>query len=104
MADNPVKTIGVIGAGVIGSSWTLFFLSKGFKVIVADPAPGAHGRLEGFLAREWPTMQQAGLHEEASIANYCFVDDIFDRLDEIDLVQEVCSRLNFPFTADKDLY
>lgn len=89
MDRHSIKTVGVIGTGVIGSSWTLYFLSKGFRVIVADPAPGARDRLEEYLQQGWPKMQQAGLHAEASVTNYRFVGDIFECLDEIDLVQEV---------------
>ncbi len=34
-----IKTIGVVGVGVIGASWTALFLYKGFKVKVYDPYP-----------------------------------------------------------------
>ena len=34
-----IKTVGVVGAGVIGASWTALFLYKGFKVKVYDPYP-----------------------------------------------------------------
>ncbi|WP_223237883.1 hypothetical protein, partial [Acinetobacter baumannii] len=27
-----IKTIGVVGVGIIGASWTALFLYKGFKV------------------------------------------------------------------------
>lgn len=87
--DRSIKTVGVIGTGVIGSSWTLFFLARGLKVIVTDPAPGAKERLSTYLENEWSTMQQAGLHDQASLANYQFVDNIFDHLEQIDLIQEV---------------
>ncbi|KAL1857807.1 hypothetical protein Plec18167_001791 [Paecilomyces lecythidis] len=86
--DRSIKTVGVIGTGVIGSSWTLFFLARGLKVIVTDPAPGAKERLSTYLENEWSTMQQAGLHDQASLANYQFVDNIFDQLEQIDLIQE----------------
>lgn len=34
-----IKTVGVVGAGVIGASWTALFLYKGFKVKAYDPYP-----------------------------------------------------------------
>lgn len=34
-----IKTVGVVGAGVIGASWTALFLYKEFKVNVYDPYP-----------------------------------------------------------------
>lgn len=99
---SSIKSVGVIGTGVIGSSWTLFFLSKGLRVVATDPAPGARERLAEYLNREWPTMQRTGLHEKASLANYQFVDNIFDSLGELDVVQEVCMlrRIATPHTDE----
>lgn len=45
-----IQRIAVVGAGVIGASWTAFYLSKGFDVAVTDPAPGARERLDAALA------------------------------------------------------
>ncbi|OMS48859.1 3-hydroxyacyl-CoA dehydrogenase NAD-binding domain-containing protein [Burkholderia pseudomallei] len=45
-----IQRIAVVGAGVIGASWTAFYLSKGFDVAVTDPAPGARERLDDALA------------------------------------------------------
>lgn len=89
MINSAIKTIGVIGTGVIGSSWALLFLSKGLRVVVTDPSPGAEQRLTTYLQQQWPLMQRTGLHENASLANYHFVTDIFSHINDIDLVQEV---------------
>ena len=35
--DN-IRTIGIVGTGVIGASWTAYFLAKGFDVRATDPA------------------------------------------------------------------
>lgn len=45
-----IQRIAVVGAGVIGASWTAFYLSKGFDVAVTDPAPDARERLDAALA------------------------------------------------------
>ncbi len=42
-----VRTVAVIGAGAIGTSWAAFFVERGFRVVVHDPAPQA---VEGFHA------------------------------------------------------
>jgi hypothetical protein len=68
MATSPIRTVGVVGTGVIGSSRTLLFLAKGLSVIVTDPAPGAHEKLAGWLKQGWPTMEKIGLGEGASLA------------------------------------
>lgn len=58
---SAIKTIGIVGTGVIGSSWTGLFLSKGYRVLVADPGPGAEGKLDSYLKRIWPTLRSLGL-------------------------------------------
>ncbi|KAJ5168042.1 uncharacterized protein N7482_003636 [Penicillium canariense] len=89
-------TIGVVGTGVIGASWTALFLARGLKVIVSDPAPGASEKLAAFLEKEWPTMEKLGLSEGASLENYKFVPSIDPYLEEIDILQENApERLEF---------
>lgn len=84
-----IKKIAVIGTGVIGSSWTTLFLSKGFQVIVSDPAPNAKENLSNFIKAEWPRMQRLGLSSTADPSNYEVVDDITHHLHDVDFVQEV---------------
>lgn len=86
---SSVKTVGVIGTGTIGASWTALFLSKGIKVIVSDPAPGAKENLHKYLQNQWPMLERLGLHESASINNWEFVDDVVNHLDNVDYIQEV---------------
>lgn len=84
-----IQTIGVVGTGVIGASWTALFLAKGYKVIVTDPAPGAEEKLESYLQKEWPTLSRIGLEPGASLENYQFVKTIDEYLGQVDYIQEV---------------
>lgn len=61
---SQVKTIGVVGTGVIGASWTALFLAHGYKVLVADPGPGSEEKLAAYLKETWPVLKQLGLTEE----------------------------------------
>lgn len=61
MAMSSIKTIGVVGTGVIGASWTALFLAHGHKVLVADPGPKAHEKLEENIKNFWPTLKHLGL-------------------------------------------
>ena len=86
---SSINTVGVIGTGVIGASWTALFLAKGLKVIVSDPAPGAEEKLTAYLAKQWPVLERIGLSFSASLSNYQFVSDIDSHLGSVDFVQEV---------------
>ncbi|KAE8372486.1 hypothetical protein BDV26DRAFT_301853 [Aspergillus bertholletiae] len=104
---NSIKTVAVIGTGVIGASWTALFLARGRKVLVTDPAPNAKKNLETYLNAQWPTLTKMGLSEGASLANYTFVDSLDGHFDKIDYIQEVpfpCIRILLisPLTVAKN--
>lgn len=84
----PPQKIAVVGAGVIGASWSAQFLAAGLDVIATDPAPGAEERLRQDVAAHWPVMQQLGLADTASIDRLGFTADLAEALADADLVQE----------------
>lgn len=89
-----IKTVGIIGTGLIGASWTALFLAHGLKVTVTDPAPGAESRLKAYLARELDTMKKIGLREGFSLENVKFVESL-EGLRGLDFYQEVnCTPLH----------
>lgn len=90
-AKIKIKTVGVLGTGVIGASWAALFLAMGLRVILCDPASGSEQRFEQYLDTAWSTLEKVGLREGAIKTNYEFVDNLLSRIDEIDFVQEVCS-------------
>jgi len=53
--------VAVLGAGVIGASWTALFLASGRSVAVYDVSPEAEKHVRAYVARAWPTLQDLGL-------------------------------------------
>lgn len=51
----------VLGAGVIGASWTALFLASGRSVAVYDPAEDAQASVRAYVERAWPTLRELGL-------------------------------------------
>ncbi len=47
--SHQIRTVAVIGCGVIGSSWACLFLSRGLKVIMYDPAVRAQETFKQYL-------------------------------------------------------
>jgi carnitine 3-dehydrogenase len=83
-----VTTVGIIGAGTIGSSWAAYFLAQGMEVRCWDPMDGYAENVTAFVARAWPLLSELGLSEGASIDKlHCF-DQISEALDGVDFVQE----------------
>lgn len=54
----------VLGAGVIGASWTALFLASGRDVAVFDPSPDAEQSVRRYVERAWPTLLELGLATE----------------------------------------
>jgi 3-hydroxyacyl-CoA dehydrogenase len=89
MAAN-IKTVGVIGTGVIGASWVGLFLANGLRVLVSDPAPDAEQKLSAHLQDMWPLLERRGISPGASLSNYTFVGaSLAGHYQSVDFVQEV---------------
>ncbi|MBC6438044.1 MAG: 3-hydroxyacyl-CoA dehydrogenase [Rhodobacteraceae bacterium] len=59
MAD--ITHVAVLGAGVIGASWTALFLAAGRSVAVYDPLPKAEQRVRAYIRMAWPALDELGL-------------------------------------------
>ena len=104
-----VKTVAIVGTGVIGASWTAFFLHKGFLVHAFDPAVDAEAnlktRVQAFLLDLIELDQQQ--NEEPSkiitdtLKNLIFFNCLSDAVKNVDFIQE-----NGPEKIElkKDLY
>jgi len=78
----------VIGAGVIGASWTALFLAHGLNVVVNDPQPNIETALKGALLKIAPTLRELGLPHESLDRNLRFEPDLERAVAGADLVQE----------------
>jgi 3-hydroxyacyl-CoA dehydrogenase len=87
--SQQVRTVAVVGCGVIGMSWATLFLARGLKIIVSDPLEGAEGAFEIYVRQAWPVLGTKNDLEQVLSENYEFVADLTPRLPEVDFIQEV---------------
>ncbi len=80
-----IKTVGIVGTGVIGSGWAARFLAHGLEVIATDPDPEAEAHLHARVDRAWPALQKLGLMPGASRDKLRFTGDL----------KAVCSSAQF---------
>jgi carnitine 3-dehydrogenase len=85
---TPITRVAIIGAGVIGASWTTAFLARGIDVVASDPAPGAEEALRKIVDAQWPAMQQIGLSPAASTERLRFAASPEDSVADAGFVQE----------------
>jgi 3-hydroxyacyl-CoA dehydrogenase len=83
-----IKTIAVVGCGVIGSGWATYYLAKGFDVIATDPAAGAETSLRRTVAEYWPAVERIGLNHGASPERLTFETNAAKAAERADFIQE----------------
>jgi 3-hydroxyacyl-CoA dehydrogenase len=94
--NKPIKTVAVVGTGVIGASWAAQFLARGLDVIATDPGPNAEATLRSFVKNAWPALTELGLSSEASLDRLQFTPSSAKAVSMADFVQENApERLDF---------
>lgn len=78
----------VLGAGVIGASWTALFLAAGHTVAVYDPAPDAEKKVRDYVEKAWPTLQALGLADNGDTEVMSFHADAVDAIKGASFIQE----------------
>jgi carnitine 3-dehydrogenase len=87
-APDAVRTVTVVGTGVIGGGWAAHFLRRGYDVVAWDPGPGARDRLAALLDNAWPSLERLGLSEGAGRDRLRWADTLEEALAGTDFVQE----------------
>ncbi|WP_157156999.1 3-hydroxyacyl-CoA dehydrogenase NAD-binding domain-containing protein [Diaminobutyricimonas sp. LJ205] len=82
------EKVAVVGTGVIGASWTAYFLAQGFTVAASDPGEGAEDRLRRWVDDFWPALETLGLAEGASKDNLSFSSDVAVAVKDAVFIQE----------------
>src|SRR5687767_12167762 len=60
-----IRTLGIVGGGVIGSGWAARALARGLNVVAWDPSPSGEQALRDAVANAWPALTRIGLAEGA---------------------------------------
>ncbi|KLO93057.1 lambda-crystallin [Fusarium fujikuroi] len=84
-----IRTVGVVGTGVIGASWAGLFLAHGLRVLVSDPAPNADKGLKDAIHTLLPILEVIRPHSNIDLSKLEFVgSSLGHRLGEVDFIQE----------------
>lgn len=83
-----INKTAVLGAGVIGASWTALFLAAGKDVNIYDPSPTSKKDVEDYVAANWQTLTELGLAKEGRRGELRFFKTAADAVRDCDFVQE----------------
>jgi 3-hydroxyacyl-CoA dehydrogenase len=83
-----IRTVAVVGTGVIGASWVAHFLAYGREVIATDPAPGAEERLRSAVDAHWRWLRDMGVVSAEQRNAFRFDADLERTVAAAEFVQE----------------
>ena len=79
----------VLGAGVIGASWTALYLAAGVRVDVYEPAAGGEQKARDYIKTAWTTLEELNIVKDgASPDNVTFHASAADAVKNAQFVQE----------------
>ena len=90
-AEKPAPPVAVVGAGSIGTGFTVVFAMAGRRVQVYDPSGEKRQAVRPRIAeiiRDLREFELIGQEEDAVLANVLVVDELTDALDDVEHVQE----------------
>ncbi|NBQ83621.1 MAG: 3-hydroxyacyl-CoA dehydrogenase, partial [Alphaproteobacteria bacterium] len=102
---SSIQTVGIVGSGVIGASWSALFLASGHDVINYDPDPDNAQKTNAFIAQAWPSLGELGLiTDKASPSRIRYVDTAADAVKGADFIQEsVPERLDIKLKTYQEI-
>ncbi|MGI9483353.1 MAG: 3-hydroxyacyl-CoA dehydrogenase NAD-binding domain-containing protein [Hyphomicrobiales bacterium] len=94
----------VLGAGVIGASWTALFLAAGRSVAVYDPQDDAENAVRSYVEMAWPALEELGLSGGGNPDSVTFHKSAADAVAGAGFIQEsVPERLRLKHTLYSEI-
>src|SRR5262245_43265406 len=85
---SDLQNTAVLGAGVIGMSWTALFLASGRNVAVFDMLESAEKSTRDYVEMAWPALRDLGLVKNGAPGRLSFHKSAVEAVKEADFVQE----------------
>lgn len=74
-----IRTVAIVGAGLVGSGWAIVFARAGLEVKLYDVDAGIRNHVPAFLKGALEDMQGAGLVDK--------VDEVLARIEVVDTLE-----------------
>ena len=84
-----INTVGIVGSGVIGASWSALFLAAGYEVINYDPDPDNASKTDAYIDQAWASLTDLGLITANGSPNRIrYVNSIAEAAQGAEFIQE----------------
>ncbi len=87
-SEQQEQSIAVLGAGVIGASWSALFLAAGRDVVVYDTASDVESSVRRYIENAWPILEQLKLTSNGNPDNIRFCSNARKAVDGASFIQE----------------
>lgn len=87
MTATGIKTVALVGTGVIGSGWAARFLFHGLDVVATDPSIEAAERLQEAVEHAWPALKEL-IPNPPPRGQLSFEPNLVNAVGRADFVQE----------------
>lgn len=85
---SEITCTAVLGAGVIGASWTALFAAAGLDVRVYDVSATVENDVGSYVKRAWPTLRELGLAADGRKGNISFHKTAAEAVSGAGFIQE----------------
>ena len=85
---SAIKTVAIIGTGVIGAGWAARCLAWGLDVVAWDPGKDAEKKMRAAVENAWPALARLGLMAGASPVKLRFAATVAEAVKNADFIQE----------------
>ncbi|MER8930635.1 3-hydroxyacyl-CoA dehydrogenase NAD-binding domain-containing protein [Mesorhizobium sp. M0859] len=85
---SDLKHTAVLGAGVIGASWTALFLASGYTVSIFDVSDSAETQVRKYVENAWPVLKDLGLAKNGNPDRISFHKSATKAVDGAQFIQE----------------
>ena len=85
---SELQNTAVLGAGVIGASWTALFLASGRNVAVFDTMAVAEKSTRDYVEMAWPALRELGLIKSGAPGKLSFHKSAAEAVRDADFIQE----------------
>lgn len=84
---DKIDTVGIVGAGTIGASWSALFAASGYRVDIYDPSPEGEAYVRKYVETAWPSLEKLGL-AKTDAADLAFFASPAEAVSRAQFVQE----------------
>lgn len=88
MEAKNIKTVAIVGTGVIGAGWAARCLHRGFDVIATDPFPGAEENIREVIKNAEEALQKVIEVPEEKKGKFTFTANLEEAVKNADYIQE----------------